>query len=487
MTDGQQVALMVRERARGVPPDRDDGLLVHLDPEAYAARRRELLGWPLDFVMVEQLSSGELTVRAGEWGAAPLYLTRNRDGSVNGSWDRAELPRPAREGIDEVVAARFLAGLWTYGHRTLWTRVLRLSERSTARITLDQLRMDYPSAALQARPRRLRDTANPVSAFDALLDAAARLREHPTEASAVEISGGLDSATVALSVGSGDRVAAQSYALSIGGPAGGQQLRRRQAIVSHGQFDDVLVDAEAHLPLGSGGRRGSGRWIDPDEEPYGDALEAALAAVVDRGVRVVYTGIGGDELLAVHTPISTPTYTADSTAAPGSAPQRTMLSARARALVEELPHTPAAVVPEPALLAAGSRAPVFLRAGVWPVNPLCAPQLVRFGEWLPQEWRSDKVLFRQYLRECGDLSAEVLTPVLRENFAHVMTAAVRRFTDSSRCRRIRRSSRLAELGLIERAELTRVLSLARRDPAQAIRVGLYEVLVLELTLDAANL
>ncbi len=365
MTDGHQVALTVRERARGLPRDRHDGLLVHLDAEAYVARRQELLAWPLDFVMVEQLRSGELTVRAGAWGAAPLYLARNHDGSVNGSWDLAELPRSAREDIDEVVAARFLAGLSTYGHRTLWKQVLRLSERSTARVSPGQLQMHYPSAALQARPRRLRDTADPVSAFDALLGAAARLREHRAQIAAVEISGGLDSATVAVSAGSSDRVAAHSYALSIGGPAGAQQLRRRHAIVSHGRFDDVLVDAAAHLPLGSGGRRGSGRWTDPDEEPYADALEAVLAAVVARGVRVVYTGIGGDELLAAHTPIPAPTDDSfDSAPAPPSEPACIILSPRARALAGELPNTPAAVVPEPALLAAGSRAPVFLRAAL---------------------------------------------------------------------------------------------------------------------------
>jgi asparagine synthase (glutamine-hydrolysing) len=58
------------------------------------------------------------------------------------------------------------------------------------------------------------------------------------------------------------------------------------------------------------------------------------------------------------------------------------------------------------------------------VSPLCDPELIRFGEWLPRRWRDDEKLPREWIRARG-LPPEVVRPKLRENFVPVMQHALR--------------------------------------------------------------
>jgi hypothetical protein len=61
-------------------------------------------------------------------------------------------------------------------------------------------------------------------------------------------------------------------------------------------------------------------------------------------------------------------------------------------------------------------APRYLRAGMWTLAPLAHPDLVRFSEWLPAQWRRGKRLLRYYLARLG-LPDLVVNPVLVENSA----------------------------------------------------------------------
>jgi len=141
---------------------------------------------------------------------------------------------------------------------------------------------------------------------------------------------------------------------------------------------------------------------------------------------------------------------------------------------------PATALYEPTLLAAAVRAPIFLRRGLWPVNLLAAPDIVRFCEWLPAPWRADRRLHRERLVRAGLPSART-RPAVRENFTDVMAYGLHRHA-LPRLERLMADPILAQLGLIDpdavRAEGKRV------DAGSAPVRGLYEIIALELALRA---
>lgn len=66
-----------------------------------------------------------------------------------------------------------------------------------------------------------------------------------------------------------------------------------------------------------------------------------------------------------------------------------------------------------------------MKRGLWPINPLAAPTVVRLAESLPTPWRAGKHLLRQRLADTG-FSADVVRPSLQENFHHILRTAMKR-------------------------------------------------------------
>jgi hypothetical protein len=147
-----------------------------------------------------------------------------------------------------------------------------------------------------------------------------------------------------------------------------------------------------------------------------------LTRLTGHDTRTVFTGIGGDEMLAQtmdeweHPPVGI------------SADLRPWIGDRTFTGLKEAEEgvAPATVINEMTLNAQACAGPAFLRAGIWPVHPLADPRLIRFGEWLPRDWRRRKRLFRARLERCG-CHGELIDPPLSENFAPVMRTGLRRY------------------------------------------------------------
>jgi hypothetical protein len=75
----------------------------------------------------------------------------------------------------------------------------------------------------------------------------------------VELSGGLDSANVAVSAAALSSGQVLSAGLIVAGRAGFEQEIRRWIIVDHLGLRDVTVPANDHLPFSPGGPRTVGR------------------------------------------------------------------------------------------------------------------------------------------------------------------------------------------------------------------------------------
>jgi asparagine synthase (glutamine-hydrolysing) len=315
-----------------------------------------------------------------------------------------------------------LVGRSVYTHRTMFGDIFLLTERASLSVDGVELRWVFPNDAAHCLPRKVRTGADVVGAWKQVLSRSLEVRAQVKTAPVVELSGGMDSAQVGGSL-SQLHTEVASYGLLVGGAAQKQQVQRRESLVRRYGLNDTILPAMAFLPFSKDGARGQFQPYSPYDEPYSEALSAIVSLIgADEG-RVVYTGIGGDELVALRSS-ELPPDIASIVAAPvaaliGSADRATRLVSEAG--FDDA--APASVLWEPTLMAAACRAPVFLRNGFWPVNPLGDPTTLAFCESLPVQWRHDKRLFRQRLARDG-LDAAVQRAVIRENFRQVMDAAL---------------------------------------------------------------
>ncbi|MFR9723755.1 asparagine synthase-related protein [Streptomyces sp. MS19] len=290
---------------------------------------------------------------------------------------------------------------------------------------------------------------------------------------AVECSGGFDSSTVAQALSTATTTPVQIGALLLSGPPGEQQRRRRaEMAAAAGWGTDILVPLSEHLPFAPGGARADGAVVGV-EGAYTEALEVLYTAWREAGVRWVWTGVGGDELLALRPEERELTGEAWRTPDPGAELGRTAL--------ESLPLigrglAPASVLSVSALSGLAAHSPVAMRHGLWPVSPLADPGLLRFGESLPLEWRLRKRLLRVRMERLG-LSAEVTEPPLRENFAADLEQAMA-VHGLPLLENLMDGSRLGRAGLLDEVAVRRSIRQARGDAGRARR--LYRPLMLEV-------
>jgi len=440
--------------------------------------QRHAADWPGDFIAVE-LGPRRVRLRAGLRGVAPVYLAADGD-TVRGSWDLADLrgAMSANDLVDREVA-RLLTMRFRYGRDTLFAGALRLTERSAAIFSDAGLHLGYPEPAMHSRARELREGADVVDAYGRLLEAAVTSRVYEPASACVELSGGLDSANVAATLAVLHPRQVTASAMVILGAAGTQQAARRAELISVlGLGADVPVGFDGHLPLSPAGRRGNGLPVTPYEDPYDEAKAVLLGRLAQRGVTTVFTGIGGDEMVALttaefpHPPLGT-----------GVAPMpwigERALTAAAEA---ETGTAPAAVVNEMTLTAQACVAPAFLRAGIWPAHPLADPDLIRFGEWLPLQWRRHKRLHQARLEAAGCPRA-LLEPRLRENFTPVMREALRRHGLPLIARMLADGSPLIDAGFVQPDGLAAVHGrLAGGGQFRERETELYGLIVMDLAL-----
>lgn len=440
----------------------------------YAFLRQEIVEWPLEFLLVEVVDDNQITFTAGRFGTAPVYVLRKRQ-VLHGSWSLPDLYEHLTvSDLDDEGVVRFLTRKPCYSRGTVFRSVTRMTERSVGVLSRSGFDVKYPLPSHRDKPRQLRSGVDAVSAFERVLQASLRQRVHFTGDACVEVSGGVDSAVVASMMTEVAGPGVASCGISIGGRADDQQKRRRAELVERLGGADATIAASDHAPFHRLGSRRSGVPFSAEDEPYSEALTAELMAVRPMGARVVLTGIGGDELMA--DPLTEGAAVHRRQGVAGS------LGRRGRRVLDqmaplEVASAPASALPESCLLAAACRSPVMLRAGFWPVSPLCSPAVLTFCDWLPVTWRRGKRLLRALLARRG-LSAGFLYPHRRENFAHVMEQAMIH-NGLPLVRSMRRGSILADQGYLDFDRLDR-----RGDSSPP--AGLYEAVALELSLRALS-
>ena len=492
----RRTAVVVRERIHGEPQP-GDALAVtrcgegRLDRELAAAR-----SWPLDFLellITRREGGAEVRLRCGRWGTAPVYLMA-RGGTLRADWDVARLyPFLRSHRLEPALAAQYLLELGhPYSRRTLFPGVWMLTERATASWSppSGDLAVVYPRPERHARAQRLGSRARVAATFRDILSSSMRRWLTPEDGPvAVELSGGLDSSIVAATAAGIRPGGVRSYGMLMPGRPGGHQRARRNEVVRRFGLLDRARRCTDHPPFHPGSRRVRGLAVVPWGEFYEEAVGAMLERAASDGARLIFTGLGGDELCSyqpgeIDGAEGGDPDREDGGPAAGAARYPPFVTAAVRDAYEargELSDdAPQALLETSALESAAAVSTLHLRTGVWPASPLCTPELVEFCRRLPPAWRHERVVERKVLRSLG-CSPAVANPRPEhlETFNEVMERALRH-ASSAVIRGLFRDSRLADQGLVERDRLLAAYARYRRGD-QRHAEWILGAVVLELT------
>lgn len=498
ITDDSRMLIVVRERVRGVSSTwaASEFQMTRVSPEDLSAELERAEQWPLDFILL-LITEHAVNMHAGAWGIAPVYVLK-ADDILWGHWDPSELYRHTRtKTLDQELTAHFLIKHGCdYSRRTLFPEIQLLTERSRTQWAFrdghaGEVEIEYPPAAEVWRPRALKSGADVLGTFRDILSASMK-RWVVDEADPVsaELSSGLDTGMVAaLAAGLTSRPV-QTYGLVMPGEPGRLQQERRNELIERFGLVDRPVMAEDYPPLSSGNRLRESRIV-PGHEFYYEAFEAMLKIASAHGTTKLFSGNGGDELVSPFAnewseeqrELRRRDVLAERADVPQFLTDRTYESFRDT--VYTIDRAPRAAMSVSALTSAYAAAPLYLGNGIWPINPLCTPELVRFCRSLPSEWRAARSLQRKFMIYLG-CSEAFAYPKSTETFIPVAQLAIRQKARPL-FQELFEKSRLAEMGFVSREKLLSSYAEYCSNEAQEVpdaEEGFYSVAVLELTLRA---
>lgn len=235
-------------------------------------------------------------------------------------------------------------------------------------------------------PSSFSDRARATDAFIEAISTVLRPALTRARRPLLEFSGGMDSTCVALAA-SGIRDRLDSYGVIHPGAVGRQQRARREELIELLRLRDHTGSSTSILPIQS---------LSSDDchvTPNDDVYRMCLMKVFDEhglsDVDLVVSGLGGDELTKDHT------YWRQEWELPGYTSSSSIVGSM-------------------------SRADMFMRRGIWPVNPFANPAVVNLCRALPARMRKDRALNRLTIARAG-LSDGYLTPRYHETFANVLS------------------------------------------------------------------
>jgi asparagine synthase (glutamine-hydrolysing) len=447
-TEGRWFAV-VRERRVGFVSD-DAATVETVTAERFEELYRSCLLWPLDYVMVEVAQRGRrVKLRAGLLGSAPVYC-RATDERVVISWDFADF-LTEKLPIDFEAASCILALEQVYSARQICVGVHLLTERATFYLEPDRAQYRYPAAFEVPASVPFQEDVDVVAIFGQLLQRAIAMRPMTADRIAAELSGGMDSATVACALAA-LHGPVMSQGVLVGGDSRLPQVERRRQIAARLGLLDETVDIDAlppSLDLRPGGRK---EYVNT--EYYLEAFEALWSAAHVQGRDLMFTGLGGDELFMG---LGGPEQSDIADYPKLTEPQRyarQMLTPRALSAACSLHVFDAPAGPVPSVMASASKAHHLMRHGMWPVNPLSDPNLMIFCYQLPQEHRRRRDIMRRYL--CACLGEEVFPhDYAKETFAQVFPGLIAKQKTAIAAQL--QECALADLGLIDQRAVLALL------------------------------
>jgi asparagine synthase (glutamine-hydrolysing) len=243
--------------------------------------------------------SGTLVLSADRIGLTPLYSALRSDGSVvvadSAREAAALLSGPMRPDAAALVA--HLCGLPAPDGQSCYEGVRAILPGIVVTLTSDRSRVEVYWRPRLEPPLAFEGDADYARAYRALLTRIVSEYAGAGVATALTLSGGLDSTSIAAVLLAADpRPEAVAVSLSAPELPSADETPWIRAVAAFLGLDPIWIRFDEHWPLRAFERDGPA----PDSAfclPYDGAWRAMNAAARSRGARVMLAGHGGDELL----------------------------------------------------------------------------------------------------------------------------------------------------------------------------------------------
>lgn len=386
---------------------------------------------------------------------AALLHVEERTRTVTLSWDFVDFLSTSR-AIDAEIIAHHLSMRTFYSARQPCVGINLLTAGATLYVDRSDTSFEYGSSDPFAEELSGREQNNGLLEFADTLQEVVLSRPTGICASAVELSGGMDSASVAIAVGKCVKTL-RCGGILLGDGSSPRQSDRRARILSALNCRDHPLEMHTHVPA-----------IDLDLAPerrlplaseyYLEAFEALWDRFRADGCEIVWSGIGGDELCACSTTEESPARSPSSRhleiaveLAEGLLTKRALDAAHSSFLF----CAPLSATVSTFLLASLCHARPLAKRGLWPVRPLGDRRLIDTAAKLPLALREGKEIFRSYLR--SRLGRDVFPPdYVKETFALVLPKAIAAHADTISSQLS--SCALADFGLVSRESVMALLN-----------------------------
>lgn len=362
-----------------------------------------------------------LRIIATNEGSIPIYFS-NLKSTIHLDWDFKKICSTMQDltlDFEYLVKSTFEH---TYTHRTAFQGISMLTAGSACIFSDDTCDYKY----LEIDPPTAKDFTNistneAVSIFNLLLKEKIHSQLSENHLVAIELSGGLDSSTIAAMYAQCfPHKKVNTYGIIVSDQTLSKcQQDRRRRIISHINGNDHNINIIDHLPSLTSSARDK---YYLNSEAYGHAFETIWQRAALDGLNILLSGAGGDELF--------PQYLDEDFSKDRlrSFNDQTWdlytnllisrLSPKAQDVLDSqlLTCAPKKIVDTGMLLAMARRSPLLLQLNLVPIYPFRDSKIIKFCNSLPKNLRLNKNLLTNILNKT--IKTKKFSNYPKETFMH---------------------------------------------------------------------
>lgn len=428
---------------------------LNLSETEYSQKIEETKNWQLEYILIEiNNKNSTILINRSAIDKVAIYYTLTENHLV-ASWDLTDLHKfiDKSDPFNRDELFLFITGIPIYNNKTIYKNIFKITGKSEILFSGNGVEVFLPESAKFFKESTLKPEIDPVEAFHKILENQLSHYQALKDCSAnkigCELSGGLDSAIVNTVVSDFfNKNGTGCYTLILPGEMGAQQEIRIKEIIEDWNLKASNIRTDnVRGPLQKDGFLLRNNMISVYEEIYYDFQSALLEKAEKNGVKIIFNGIGGDDViysLSTNNKIKQKEDFQNYLKNLNFLPNIHELND----ILQKAPAFPASFIPVSALNASHSRSAMYLRKNMWPIELFCSKDIISFFQLLPKNIKGEKKLHKELLKSKG-LSDLFVSPKLRENFEQVFNKAMK-----IDCRKeitdLISKSKLHEMGIIQK-------------------------------------
>lgn len=380
-------------------------------------------------------------------------------------------------------------------HTTLWDEIKILDERTIIEIIDKKMELKSPAPRNWAKTKDA-PTQNPKAFSHVLGDALdsfinTRLKNQHF---GFEISAGVDSSLLPLYFSSRHDIRGlYGGYMELPDSFGFSQNKKMKQLQSYTglEITSCRISYEDNYPLARV-LEGNIKCFYTFEEIYTEALDELAKKIQNLGLKVIATGIGGDELFENVISKSAELRYGDGEVsrrkttdyAPFLTPK--YIAGYINSTPKDAPY-PMPLLAISTIGAGFSRNNVYINRDIWPVSPFAQPNLYEFCQGLPVHFRANKNILRAFY-QANNYPSVIYNPTQNEHFGLFFDNSLKLIKYKNAIDYYVKNSKVAEMGYIDTDKVLETYVLSKKGNSDYDRwlFNIFTWLTLELNLDGIH-